>query len=284
MNAMTARPKRRPRSAAKVAPIARLLAVTARLRGKRGCPWDREQTLRSLKPYLIEEAYEALDAIDSGDSSKHMEELGDVLLQVVLQSQINKETGAFNFNDVVRTLTAKLIHRHPHVFGSTRVKNSKEVLRNWEKLKAREKKPGDDQSILAGLPRHLPALQRAQRVQNRAARVGFEWERVRDVVAKVDEEVAEVKQALRGGRLSAIEEELGDLLFAVVNLCRFKGLHAEELLDMNVQKFIRRFKAVEARVRASGRAMTDCSLAELDGIWNEIKHAGRGRKKVRARP
>ena len=264
--------------------MAQLLAVMARLRGKRGCPWDREQTLRSLKPYLIEESYETLDAIDTGDPQKHMEELGDVLLQVVFQARIREEAGAFDFDDVVRTLTAKLIHRHPHVFGSTRVKNSGDVLRNWEKIKAHEKKPGDHPSILAGLPRHLPALQRAQRAQGRAARVGFDWKRVRDVLAKVEEELTEVKQAMRRGRRAAIEEELGDLLFAIVNLCRFQHLHAEEVLDMNVQKFIRRFQAVEDRVRASGKDMSDCSLAELDRVWNEVKCAGRKRKTAHTMP
>jgi MazG family protein len=189
------------RHAAGKSGIDRLLAVVRRLRGKHGCPWDRQQTLRSLKPYVIEEAYELLDAIDSNDRDRHQDELGDVLLQVVLQAQLRREKGDFSFDDVAGRLADKLIRRHPHVFGNVKVSGAGDVLRNWEAIKADEKTSGD-RSILEGIPRHLPALQKAQRVQSRASRVGFDWSDVKDVLAKIDEELAETRRAIARGNRS----------------------------------------------------------------------------------
>ena len=258
--------------------ITRLLAVISRLRGKHGCPWDREQTLTSLKPYLIEESYELIDAIDSGDRERHKEELGDLLLQVVLQAQIRREKGHFTFDDVADRLADKLVRRHPHVFGRVRVSGSGEVLRNWEAIKAAEKK-GVGGSILDGIPRHLPGLQKAQRIQSRASRVGFDWKRVRDVLAKIDEELAETRKALRTGDETSIKGEIGDLLFAVVNLSRFRGISAEEALEGTMAKFIRRFREVERRLREERKNLRDCSLADMDAHWEAIKRGERTRRK-----
>jgi len=254
-----------------------LLDIMAKMRGEGGCPWDREQTLESLKQYLVEECYEVIDAIDSGRADKHADELGDLLLQVVFQAQIRREQGQFAFEDVVDRICAKLIRRHPHVFGDARVSGTGDVLKNWEAIKVQEKKEaaaahsGEPPSLLGDMPRHLPALHKAHHLQKRLARVGFDWNQVHDVVAKIDEELAEVKQALAAGNAEQIREELGDLLFAVVNLSRFQGLNAEEVLQRAVVKFARRVQAVEQRVRLAGRELSQCSLAELDTHWNAVK-------------
>ncbi len=246
------------------------LEVVARLRGEGGCPWDREQTLESLRPYLIEEAYEVIDAIEDDDISAHREELGDLLLQVVMQSQIRKESGAFNFNDVVAGIKEKMISRHPHVFGDVQVADSAEVLRNWEKNKSKQE-DGGNRSVLAGVPRHLPALQKAQRVQSRAARVGFDWREVKDVLAKVEEELAEVKDAMESGDKEKLADELGDLLFSVVNLSRFYDISAEDALNGTIAKFKSRFTQIEQYMFEQGKQLSDCSLEEMDRIWNIAK-------------
>lgn len=250
----------------------RLRDVVRVLRGEGGCPWDREQTLQTLKPFLLEEAYELFDAIDSEDSDRHRDELGDVLLQVFLQAQIRSEEGCFTIDDVADGLCEKLIRRHPHVFGDTQVSGSGEVLRNWETIKSAEK---EGASVLSGLPRALPSLQRAQRVQSRASRVGFDWNRVEDVVAKVEEELREVREALANGDDDAFRDEIGDLLFAAVNLSRFHHTNAEQALDQTVTKFIHRFEEVERRVREEGRALADCTLDEMDAHWERAKQLER---------
>lgn len=249
----------------------RLLDVVARLRGEGGCPWDREQTLESLKPYLIEEAYELIDAIDSGDPERHAEELGDVLLQVAIQSRIREEEGVFAFEEVADRLADKLIRRHPHVFGEVVVRDSAEVLQNWEAIKATEQ--AGDRSIVEGVPRHLPALQKAQRVQSRVARVGFDWERADEVLDKVEEEIGEIRRAAKSGVRREVREELGDLLFSLVNLCRFESVDAEATLQEAVEKFSRRFQEVERRVWAEGRTTADCTLDELEAHWQVAKRA-----------
>jgi len=253
-----------------------LLAVMARLRGENGCPWDAEQTLDSLKPFLIEESYEVLDALETGDAAAHCEELGDLLLQIVFQARIREERGEFAFRDVVEAIRQKLVRRHPHVFADAAVDDVAGVLRNWEAIKAREKgSPEAPRSALAGVPRSLPALQRAQQVQARAARVGFDWAAADDVVRKIEEELTEVKEALAAGGSARVQEEIGDLLFAVVNLCRFRKLQAEEALSEAIRKFIRRFEAVEAGARAAGRKPAEMSLAELDALWEAAKRIER---------
>ncbi len=256
-----------------------LLEIMARMRAEGGCPWDREQTLDSLKQYLVEECYELLDAIESGEVDKHADELGDLLLQVVFQAQIRREQEKFTFGDVVNRLCEKLIRRHPHVFGPTKVSGSDEVLKNWEAIKALEKTTGrpadagEPPSVVGDIPRSLPALHKAHRLQQRLARVGFDWTHVHDVVAKIDEELAEVKQAIAAGNAERIREEIGDLLFAVVNLGRFQKLNSEEVLGRAVEKFARRVRAVERRARGEGRELADCSFAELDAHWNAVKAA-----------
>ena len=251
-------------------PVDRLLAIMRRLRSANGCPWDRKQTLSSLKKYLIEESYETLDAIDSGDRGKLREELGDVLLQVVFQSQLCFEEGSFAFEDVASSICEKLIRRHPHVFGDVSVENAEEVLRNWDAIK-REERGSASASVVDGIPKHLPALQKADQVQTRAARAGFDWDSPQPVLEKLDEEMIELKEALVRGDADAIRDELGDVLFSVVNLSRFISCNAEEALNQTTAKFIRRFRLVEQRIRASGRCMTDCTLAELDAFWDVAK-------------
>jgi tetrapyrrole methylase family protein/MazG family protein len=222
-----------------------------------------------------------MDAIESGSPVRHKDELGDLLLQVVLQSQIRKEKRQFAFDDVAGTLADKLVRRHPHVFGHVKVRDADDVLRNWEKIKACEKKDG--RSILEGIPRHLPALQRAQRAQSRASRVGFDWTDVKNVLAKVDEELAEVREAMTGRNRRRVREEIGDLLFAVVNFSRFLDIPAEEALRATVAKFTRRFQQIERRVRRQGKELKDCSPAEMDAHWEDIKKRERVRRLSRSK-
>lgn len=254
--------------------MARVLEVVDRLRGEHGCPWDREQTLESLKPYLVEETYELLDAVDSQQTERHLEELGDVLLQIALHARIRKEEQKFSFADVAEALAEKLVRRHPHVFGDTTVSDSGEVLRNWEAIKS-EEKTGQRRSAIGGIPRHLPALHKAQRVQSRASRVGFDWARPADVVDKVEEELGELKEALATGNDARVRDEIGDLLFAVVNLSRLQKVRAEDALSATTAKFIRRFQEVEHRLQTKGRKLQDCSLEEMDAEWDAVKLAER---------
>lgn len=260
--------------------IERLLETVDQLRGEGGCPWDRKQTLKSLKQYLIEESYELLDAIDSGSPDHHLEELGDVLLQVALQAQIRSEEGLFDFDQVADRLTDKLIRRHPHVFGTAEADTPEAVLKNWEQIKAEERKESR-KTIFDGIPGHLPALQKAQRIQSKAARIGFDWDDVNDVAAKIDEELDELRRAIRSRRKDRIEEEMGDLLFSVANLCRFVDVVGEEALQKCNRKFIRRFHAMERRIIESGRSFSDCSLEEMEKHWGAAKRAERKRGAVR---
>ena len=258
-------------------PIDRLLEIMRVLRSERGCPWDREQTLDTLKPYLVEECYEAIDALEAGDRAKLCEELGDVLLQIVFQAQICAEEKSFAFDDVAAAISAKLIRRHPHVFGDATATDSAEVVRRWDAIKRAEAKDAGEapKSAVDGVPRHMPALRRAAQVQGRAARAGFDWKAAAPVVGKLDEEIAELKDALAGGAADRIRDEIGDILFTVVNLTRFLSCDAEDALNQTTGKFMRRFKAVEARVHAQGRTMSACTLEELDVLWNEVKRAER---------
>ena len=249
--------------------VGRLVEVMRRLRGPGGCPWDREQTILSLKPCLLEETYELLDAMDGDDLSLHVEELGDVLLQVVFQCAIREEEGRFSLDDVAAALADKLVRRHPHVFGDATAASSGEVLRNWEAIKQTEKKK--DRSALDGVPETLPALLKAQRVQAKASRVGFDWDDASGAIGKVHEELGELSEAVAGGDAVRITDEMGDLLFAVVNYCRFIHVDAEGALSGATRKFASRFREVERRVRESGKDMRDCTLAELDAIWDEVK-------------
>lgn len=253
--------------------VARLYEVMKRLRGPGGCPWDREQTMRTLKPCLLEETYELLEAMDGPDLESHVEELGDVLLQVVFQCAIREEEGLFGLNAVAAALTEKLIRRHPHVFGDTVAETSGTVLRNWEAIKSKERGKDPGKSALDGVPETLPALLKAQRVQEKASRVGFDWEDASGATAKLAEELDEVREAAATGAPQRVREEVGDLLFSVVNYCRFLGVDAESALEAANQKFARRFRAVETRAAQLGKRLTEMDLAGMDALWDEVKAA-----------
>ena len=248
-------------------PFDRLVSIMCELRKK--CPWDRKQTRESLRPYLIEEAYEVLDAIDSGNPEKLKEELGDLMLQAVFHAEIAKERGEFDIYDVIDFLCNKLIYRHPHVFGDAKVKDAEEVLRNWEKLKQKEK--NHEGSVLDGVPKELPALIQAFRLQEKAAKVGFDWDRTEDVIAKVEEEWKELKEAIRNGDKEAMEHELGDLLFAIANLSRFIGVEPEGALRNCNMRFKKRFGFIEKKLKEEGKSPEEVSLAEMDKLWEEAK-------------
>ena len=246
----------------------RLVEVVARLR--RECPWDRKQTHESIRPYLIEEAYEVAEAIGSGDDGELKEELGDLLLQVVFHARMAEERGAFSVGDVVKDLVEKLVRRHPHVFGEVEVKDAEEVLERWEEIKKGEGR----ESLLDGVPRSLPALLRARRVQEKASKVGFDWERAEGALGKLGEELGELEDAMRSGDRVRAEEELGDLLFSVVNLSRFLGLDPEWALHKAIDKFVARFKKVEEELAERGRDPREATLEEMDRIWDETKAGG----------
>jgi len=251
-----------------------LLKLMTRLRGPGGCPWDREQTLESLKPFIIEEAYEVIDAIDRQDRRAITEELGDFLLQAVFVAEIGREEGSFDIGDAITVLHDKLVRRHPHVFGDVEARDAEQVLVHWEKLKNEERK-AENKSVLAGVPKALPALLKASRLTEKAARVGFDWRRAEDVFEKMEEEIAELRQAVASGNAAAIHEEIGDLLFTVANIARKLETNAEEALQSANRKFTRRFTAMENKVRESGRNLDQLTLEEMDGLWDEAKSAER---------
>jgi len=248
-----------------------LVEIMARLRAPQGCPWDREQDHGSLKPYLLEEAYEVLEAIDGGDDAKLCEELGDLLLQVVFHAQIGAEDGTFTADDVTGSICRKLLHRHPHVFADTVVRDSDEVVDNWEQIKRAEPLNHDRDSVLDGIPSALPALQRATKVQKRVAKVGFDWDDARGPAAKVLEELREVEEAADSGDRARLVDEIGDLLFAAVNLARMLGVDSEDALRLATDRFGRRFRAMEELARERGVQMEGQPLAELDKLWDAVK-------------
>src|SRR4029453_10871462 len=245
-----------------------LCEIVAKLRAPGGCPWDREQTHDSLLPALIEEAYEIAGARRAKDDANFREELGDLLLVIVMHAEIAREGGRFNIDNVLADVTEKLIRRHPHVFGKSDVRDSGAVLKQWESIKRTEK---TGRHYLDGLPAALPALMRAQKAQSKVARVNFDWIEVRDVLAKVKEELGELKDALASEDPQLIEDEIGDLLFAVVNLARKCKLDAESTLQTATDKFVARFNRLEDELQARGKRLGDVDLAELDAIWDEIK-------------
>jgi tetrapyrrole methylase family protein/MazG family protein/ATP diphosphatase len=253
--------------------LVRLVAVMRRLLAPDGCPWDREQTFESVRRYVLEEACEVIDAIENADQKALREELGDLLLQVVFLSELGRREGTFAIDDVVAGIVEKLVTRHPHVFGDMDAKTADEVLANWERIKAREKK---GRGVLAGVPRSLPALNRAQRIGEKVNRVGFDWEDANGSRAKVTEELEELDQAIASGDESAIEEEMGDVLFALVNLSRHVKVDAEGALRRTIDKFNKRFDHVEKRVKEEHGGWTEpgqpnLPLAVLDRYWDEAK-------------
>lgn len=257
-------------------PIVRLRQIVARLRAPGGCPWDREQTHASLRTALVEETYEVLAAIEAKDDPNLREELGDLLLHVVLHSQIAAERGAFDFEAVAVEVAEKMIRRHPHVFADDRAQDSAAVLKRWDEIKRQEKGATADESVLTGLPAGLPALMRAQKAQGKAATVGFDWPTVAEVQAKIREEIAEVEAETTDGpghNADAVADELGDLLFATVNLARWHKLDAEAMLNRATDKFVRRFQRIEDALRARGQRWEDATFAELDALWEQVKKA-----------
>jgi tetrapyrrole methylase family protein / MazG family protein len=266
----------------------KLVAVQARLRALNGCPWDREQTHQTLRTYLIEEAYEVLEALESKDDAKFAEELGDVLLQIVFHSQIAKEQGRFQISDVIREIHDKMVRRHPHVFGSASAKNSAEVLRKWEQIKAEERastKPkrseaekavNQEPSLLEGVTRGLPATLEGFQLTRRAARVGFDWDDAQGILEKIKEEAAEMEETLDSAGSQEKEEELGDLLFAVVNLARFLHLDPEIALKKANHKFSRRFRVMEEFARQQGIPFKELPRAQMEELWRNVKSQEKG--------
>lgn len=250
-----------------------LLDIMATLRGENGCPWDRAQTHESIKKSMIEECYEAIDALDSGDDKAFANELGDVLLQVVFHSQIAKERGAFDYNDVVNEICTKLITRHTHVFGTDKAVSAEEALGQWEKNKKKEKNLDNYTAMLRDVPKYLPALMRSEKVQKKAASVGFDWDGTDGVYEKIDEEIGELKAAFNGGNADAIEEEYGDLLFTVVNLGRHLKLTPEISLTKATDKFISRFEKMEGTAADEDADLEKLTPEELDILWEKSKKA-----------
>ena len=259
-----------------------LVALQARLRAPKGCPWDREQTHDSLRTYLVEETYEVLDALDSGDPRKFADELGDLLLQIVFHAELAAEAGKFDIADVIQQIYTKMVRRHPHVFGKVRAETSADVLKNWEQLKAEERAKNrvSKSDVLAGsildaVPRSLPGFLEAHQLTRRAANVGFDWQDVNGIFEKLAEETSELKQLLASGeaRAEEIEEEVGDLLFVGVNLARFLGFDAEITLKKANRKFAQRFREMERIATARGQSLSGFSAPDLDTLWNEVKRA-----------
>ncbi len=254
-----------------LSPLYKLKEIASTLRSEHGCAWDKAQTSDTLKPYLIEEAYEVYQAIENGNNENLKEELGDLLYQIYAHAQLASEQNIFDIDDVASCVIEKLIRRHPHVFGNETAKDKYEVIDRWEKIKKKEKQNG--QSLLDGVPIHLPALLKAYRVQQKVSRVGFDWDRIQDVVAKLHEEVNEFNTALKNdsNNREALKEEIGDILFTIVNIARHVEINPEEALQHTVSKFITRFKHIETRLEEMNKDITQTPLQVLDALWEESK-------------
>lgn len=255
----------------KIEALGRVIDTLDILRVK--CPWDAKQTNQSLRPNTIEEVYELCDALIKEDNTNIRKELGDVLLHVLFYSKIGEEKGAFDIADVCDALNDKLIFRHPHVFGETKVDNTDEVLKNWEELKLKEK--GGNKTVLSGVPKALPAMIKAERITEKAANVGFDWEKRDDVWGKVNEEIEEFKEAAASGNKEEMEAEMGDVLFAIVNASRLYGVNSENALERTNGKFISRFNYIESEAAKRGKKLKEMTLGEMDDLWNEAKAAER---------
>jgi tetrapyrrole methylase family protein/MazG family protein len=253
-----------------------LVSIMARLRGPNGCPWDREQSFDSIKPYLLEETYEVMDAIDRRDWGELAEELGDLLLQSVFFAQMASEEGRFRIEDSIDAINQKLIRRHPHIFGDTTANTSEDVKKRWDEIKIeeREEKGNVEKSILASVPRSLPALVEAQQISSRAARVGFDWENSDQVLEKLNEETRELAEARETGSQEKIEDELGDILFVIVNLARFLKVDPEQALRKTNAKFRARFGYVEKALADRGKTPADSDIAEMESLWQAAKQSG----------
>ncbi|MDP3259188.1 MAG: nucleoside triphosphate pyrophosphohydrolase [Thermodesulfovibrionales bacterium] len=249
--------------------LKKLTDIMSALRGDKGCPWDKEQTRDSLKPFLLEETYEVLEALDEGDSEKIKEELGDLLFQIVFHCQLAKEKSEFDMSDVIEEISRKMLNRHPHVFGKTKFKSKEHFRKYWEEEKKREGKKRE--SILEGVPKALPSLLRAHKLQKKAARVGFDWEKTEDVFEKMNEELKEFRKALKNKKQPEIEDELGDIFFMLVNISRFVGVNPEDALRKTISKFISRFRYIEMKAADKKRNLSGMTLKEMDKLWDEAK-------------
>jgi tetrapyrrole methylase family protein/MazG family protein/ATP diphosphatase len=253
--------------------FAELVELMKRLRGPGGCPWDREQSYADLKPYVIEEAYEVVDAIDRDDRASLREEIGDLLLESVFLAEIAREEGSFDIDDSITAIHDKLVRRHPHVFGDVQADSAEQVLTNWEKLKSAERRE-ENKGILSGVPRSLPALLKAGRLTEKVARVGFDWKKPDDVLQKLDEEMQELREAVGRHDPAAIEHEIGDVLFTIANIARHMSVNAEGALQKSNEKFQRRFESIESSLHEAGRTFDGATLEELDALWNAAKEKG----------
>ena len=249
----------------------KLTEIVDTLMGENGCPWDKVQTRESLKPYLVEEAYETLEALDNNNPEEIKEELGDLLYQVLLHAKISENKNEFNITDVVESISHKMVHRHPHVFKKENLETPEEVVTQWEEIKSKEKGKANRESVLDGIPPHLPGLLRAQKLQKKAAKQGFDWDIIDDVFNKLDEEIAEFKEAVLSGKETDMTAELGDIIFVFVNIAKFKKIDAEEALRATNNKFIKRFQYIEAEVTKRGKTLKETSLEELEKYWQEAK-------------
>jgi len=249
----------------------KLVEIMARLRAEDGCPWDREQTHESLKKYLLEETYETVDAIDSGDMDELRAELGDLMLQILFHARLAEEKGIFDVGDSIRSISEKLIRRHPHVFGDAEVASSEEVLHRWAQIKSGEKGFQNRRSVLDGVPNSLPALMRAMAISKRAVSVGFEWPSMDALVDKLDEEVHELKHELAQGDRDRAADEIGDLLFTIVNVARWLKVDPEQALLRMTKRFSERFRRIEKAARAEGRSLSEMTIQEMDALWDQAK-------------
>ena len=249
--------------------IEKLVNIVAKLRSPQGCPWDKEQTRETLKPFLIEEFYELIDALDGNDLENVKEELGDLLFHIVLQSQLSKEEGGFDINDVIEGVTEKMIRRHPHVFGDKKLETSGNVVEWWEEHKKKEAK--NHESVLDNIPKSLPAMLRAHKIQLKATKVGFDWERIEDVFAKLEEEIREFKDALYKKDQTEVEDELGDIFFVLIRISNFINVNPEDALRKTIEKFIQRFRHIEIQSSQQGKKLSEMTLAEMDVLWKEAK-------------
>ena len=265
------------RSLKRYADIQKIVNLVEQLRGEEGCPWDKEQTKETLKPMLIEETYEVLDALDSTNPMELKEELGDLLFQIVFHAQIAFEKAEFHLADVIDRLHEKMVRRHPHIFGNANLKTAQDVLKNWEDIKAAEKGiestscPDSEKSLLNGMPSRLPALHRAYQITAKASRVGFDWPDLEGILQKLREEASEILEAQSQQDPLKIKDEVGDLLFAAVNISRFLGIDPETALRSSNDKFERRFRYIETAIKRDGRELKNASLSEMDALWNEAK-------------
>ena len=252
--------------------LSKLIKITDTLMGEDGCPWDKVQTRESLKPYLVEETYEVLDALDANDPEKIKDELGDLLYQILFHSKISSLKGEFNFRDVIDNLSEKMVRRHPHVFKEGELNTPDQVVKQWEEIKRNEKNQANQKSILDNIPKNLPSLLRAQKLQKKAAKEGFDWDQISDVFDKLDEEIVEFKEAVLKKKSADIQNEIGDIIFVITNIAKCYKIDAEEALRSTNNKFIKRFQYIEQKIKAKGKTLKDSPLEEMERYWQEAKN------------